>query len=425
MNRFSLNICLSLIILLILGACSKQENANSNKSEDNGDITLIWSTDNPDRYNDAKEAIEEKFPHIKIEFHSIAQSREGIEEMLAAQVHPDIIEVFNASKVSLYMESQLVYDMDELVEGHGFDLERIEPGLLSRIRSYAPNQELYLLPYEPDLLALFYNKGIFDLFGVEYPTDGMTWDEVLDLGRQLTREYDGTQYYGLEIWNPFFVGEAYDITYVDPETDEPIFADSQGLKAGFEVYRDMRQIPGNEAPPWVLEGQTAISARFKDVGPLLRVEEETGLDWDLVSWPTFEDRPEIAPVQGGSALGVAATSEHKDEAFEAIAYLLSDEYQTEQVRLGLSTPLANEEIQNQIYADEPRMADKNTGAFFYNSYNGGPEQRSIYDYALDGSFRGDLIEELANGNRSVSEILREYEERVREVIEEQKGWLEN
>ncbi len=203
-----------------------------------------------------------------------------------------------------------------------------------------------------------------------------------------------------------------------------MFASSPGLREGFELFREMRQIPGNAEPPWVVNGQTAMSARFKDVGPLLQAEEEAGLNWDLVAWPTFEEQPGIVPVQGGAAIGVSATSQHKDDAFQAIAYLLSDEYQVEQVRQGLSTPLADQEIQSQIYADEPLMADKNTDAFFYHTYNGGPERRSIYDNVLD-EFRGELIDELANGTRSIPEILTEYEDRAKAVIDDQKSWVEN
>lgn len=247
MKRIVLYFGLWMMVLLMFTACSEQNEANTETPDETTnetneepnqpeEVTLIWATENQGRYEPAKEAIEEKFPHITIEFYNTPSTREAIQEMLAAQVHPDIFDTFNAYKLPLYMEAQLTYDMDELVESHGFDLDRIEPNILKRIRSYALNQELYAFPYEPDLLALFYNKDIFDLFGVEYPYDGITWDEVLDLARELTVFYEGTQYYGLEIWNPFFPGEAYDITYVDPDTDEPIFSQSPGLRAGFEVY---------------------------------------------------------------------------------------------------------------------------------------------------------------------------------------------
>ncbi len=61
--------------------------------------------------------------------------------------------------------------------------------------------------------------------------------------------------------------------------------------------------------------------------------------------------------------------------------------------------------------------------FFYNEYNGGPERRSIYDNVLD-EFRAEIIEELSSGSRSINEILTEYEDKVKAVIEDQKSWIE-
>ncbi len=168
MKWFQLKLFLLGSVLLCVACQSDESTMEGGEEGVQENITLIWASDHPERYEIAKEAIEEKFPHITIEFYTTHSNRESLQEMLAAQVHPDIFNTLNAYRLPYYMEVQLAYDMDELVEAHEFDLERIEPGLLSRIRSYAPNQELYLLPYEPDLLALFYNKDVFDLFGVDY-----------------------------------------------------------------------------------------------------------------------------------------------------------------------------------------------------------------------------------------------------------------
>lgn len=196
MKKITFISSLLIAIFLTFSACSSTNNsdAQSNRGNDNSaadqeEVTLIWATENQFRYEGAKEAIEEEYPHITIEFYNMHSSRESIQEMLAAQVFPDIFDTYNAYKLPLYMEAQLTYDMDELIEKHDFDLDRIQPGIVSRIRSYALDQELYAFPYDPDFLALVYNKDIFDIFGVEYPTDGMTWDEVLKLARQLTQTH--------------------------------------------------------------------------------------------------------------------------------------------------------------------------------------------------------------------------------------------
>src|SRR5690625_3130468 len=173
MSRKTFKLLAILLMAGLLIACSSSNNnveGRSNEINDNNDVdqeevTLIWATENQVRYEDAKEAIEDEFPHITIEFYNMQSSRESIQEMLAGQIYPDIFDTFSAHQLPKYMESQITYDMDELVDKHGFDLSRIEPSILSRIRSYALDQELYVFPYDPDLLALFYNKSIFDLFG--------------------------------------------------------------------------------------------------------------------------------------------------------------------------------------------------------------------------------------------------------------------
>src|SRR4051794_22648831 len=98
MKRLTLNICLLIMVLFSFSACSTQEGANTDSDSeaknkgttDEEEITLIWASDNPGRFEVAKEAIEEKFPHITIEFYNANTNRESIQEMLAAQVHPDI-----------------------------------------------------------------------------------------------------------------------------------------------------------------------------------------------------------------------------------------------------------------------------------------------------------------------------------------------
>ncbi|NOU90117.1 extracellular solute-binding protein [Paenibacillus sp. LMG 31460] len=47
-----------------------------------------------------------------------------------------------------------------------------------------------------DTLVLYYNKDIFDKFGISYPRNGMTWDEVYDLAKKLNRTEDGISYRG-------------------------------------------------------------------------------------------------------------------------------------------------------------------------------------------------------------------------------------
>ncbi|GAA3402129.1 ABC transporter substrate-binding protein [Paenibacillus hodogayensis] len=87
------------------------------------------------------------------------------------------------------------YDITDLVKQHNVDLNRIEPVLLDEVKRTSGGK-LYMLPVQNNIQVLFYNKDIFDRFGVGYPRDGMTWDEMLDLSKKLTRKDSGKLYFG-------------------------------------------------------------------------------------------------------------------------------------------------------------------------------------------------------------------------------------
>src|SRR5690625_289769 len=133
-----------------------------------------------------KDPVEEAFPNITIELIDIVQDIEDLEEQFAQGIIPDIIHGNDFPKFPKYEEAELVYDMTDLIEKFQFDLDRFDQNFLDIIRSYSPNNdELWGLPYIQGKATLHYNKNIFDLFGVDYPKDGMTMNEVLDLAEQV------------------------------------------------------------------------------------------------------------------------------------------------------------------------------------------------------------------------------------------------
>ncbi|WP_374017918.1 extracellular solute-binding protein [Paenibacillus thiaminolyticus] len=77
---------------------------------------------------------------------------------------------------------------------------------------------LYGMPIEGTQKALYYNKAIFDKFGVDYPRDGMTWDEIQDLAKQVTAERDGVKYRGLSFGHYSIPLTQFGVNGTDPET---------------------------------------------------------------------------------------------------------------------------------------------------------------------------------------------------------------
>jgi multiple sugar transport system substrate-binding protein len=78
---------------------------------------------------------------------------------------------------------------------------------------------LYALPFSMNYGMTIYNKDIFDKFGIPYPKDMMTWNEMLDLGKKLTKLEQGVQYVGIDPGPIDQLKEQYSLPYVNERQD--------------------------------------------------------------------------------------------------------------------------------------------------------------------------------------------------------------
>jgi multiple sugar transport system substrate-binding protein len=86
----------------------------------------------------------------------------------------------------------LIMDLTPLIERDNFDTSVFIPEVLA---IYQNEGKIYGLPFLTTGSYVFYNMKLFDEAGVPYPTTdwedkSWTWDAMLDLGQQLTRNYD-------------------------------------------------------------------------------------------------------------------------------------------------------------------------------------------------------------------------------------------
>src|SRR5699024_2688773 len=120
-----------------------------------------------------------------------------LEDLIVADNIPDILFHWGNEEYDHISEYELNYDLTELIEKVDFDLERFDENHLHEWRARSTDLELWGLPLSTYRHQLVYNKDIFDQFGAEYPHDGMTWDEIVDLASEVTGERNGVEYQGL------------------------------------------------------------------------------------------------------------------------------------------------------------------------------------------------------------------------------------
>jgi multiple sugar transport system substrate-binding protein len=86
-----------------------------------------------------------------------------------------------------------------------------------------PKEEVYFLPYYDFVLALHYNKDIFDKFAVPYPKNNPRWEEVIEIGKKLTRTEGTVNYLGLKTAIINRVTAQMNLSYINPVTNKSNF----------------------------------------------------------------------------------------------------------------------------------------------------------------------------------------------------------
>ncbi|WP_282940962.1 extracellular solute-binding protein [Paenibacillus sp. RC67] len=358
------------------------------------------------------EPLRQKYPHIEIEM----LKGENIKEMIAAGTVPDLV----ASWVNLipdYQELGLVEDMTPLIKKHKLDLNRFEATYLDTIRGYDKGG-LVALPYDSNFNAIYYNKDIFDKFGVDYPKDGMTWEETIQLAKQVSREEQGVRYRGLEAEG--YGKLALQIALPSVKDGKSNF-NNEPWKQILELSKTINSIPSNEAVPnvhprnqFMKDRNLAMFATGNNFN-LLQSDAAKGLNWDIAQYPSYPDKPNVAGMVDEHVAFVSKTSKHKDEAFKVIEILTSDAVQKKLTRAsGKLSVLKDNSIRRELGADMPVLQGKHLDAIFKGSYI--PAYTATSKYPDAGKIVSEQVTKYLNDEQDVNTTLRATDEGLQNHI---------
>lgn len=439
---FKRSLLVSVSILLVLAlttACGggEQKPAASEQQQESGgkepvELVLYSTAATSEEEVQKKfiDPVQEKFPNIKIKY----IKKEGgtatdIDQLIAARQPIDIY----YESVNFFMtvkNYQLAYDMTDLIKKHNIDLNAFEPTMIDYAKAMSGNG-IYGLPVWSENVILFYNKDIFDKFGVPYPKNGMTWDEVHDLAKKLTRSDGGKQYVGF-VASPAHTLRAnqFSLTFLDPKTDKAtINSSADKWKQLYQTYyvtpsndpgyKSLIQSLKNKLP---YKDQFQVDRNLAMFAYLSQLDwadsRAEGMNWDIVSLPTFKDMPGVGSSAYPFYWGVTAQSQHKDEAMEVIKLLTGKEYQTKQVRSGTMTALKDDGIKKQ-FGQDSKYTNKNLSAVFYNKYAPLPA-KSMYEGDAQKPYE-DAVHEAALGDTDLNTLFRKIEEAANKAVDEAKA----
>ncbi|MFC6232062.1 ABC transporter substrate-binding protein [Paenibacillus allorhizosphaerae] len=312
-------------------------------------VTLVfYSPNGPSETDEAfmeqiGNPIQKKFPYITVKFvHPPDTNPEGqLDAMMAAGESIDIFLNADLNHYRLITPYKFEYDISDMIKKSNFDLSRLDDSSVQAVRALSKGG-LYALPYRMNVQALLYNKDVFDKFGVPYPKDGMTWDDVYELAKQMTRMDGDKQYRG-------FVTQTYNYAwmnqlsagFVDPKSDKALYNSDERWTRIVRNLSRFYEIPGNALKENSFSAvsnvfyKDKLAAMYAYFMPTISQE----VNWDVVTYPEYGDRRGIGPQANLTLAYITSMSKHKDAAFDAIAYMTSDEFQMNQAKKALSFPV--------------------------------------------------------------------------------------
>jgi len=335
-----------------------------------GTTTFLGGSDSYYRQQFA-ELYEFAHPNVRIEFVSSAERSDivlgdkapadpvaAMKEMMAGPNPPDLVMV-DFDQLPDLIDDHLLVSLDAKIKQDKFDLEGIVPTVKDGIRELGDGSLYALAPYF-DAPALFYNKRIFQKAGVEAPTDGMTWDRVVELARKVSSGDGKERIYGLGLSPYAETDDFYNLmsVYGAPlklrawnESEDKMNVATPEWEQAWTWLADLKKekiVPPESANEDWFEAEVAASPATPNaffsgrlamtVGDSYMLDELAGLgrggdgnaapiEWDVVSMPSHPKYPGVAGmVRTEGLMGINVHAGNPDDAWEFLKFVNSDEW---------------------------------------------------------------------------------------------------
>jgi len=299
---------------------------------------------------------EAKQPYVKVKLEGYPWGEyfDKVTVLIAGDAAPDVVHVW-VDQAQIFIQSGYVLDLDPYVEADNFDTSIFPPCI--DIAVY--DGHLYGFPRDGGVFSdqnIYYSRTIFDELGVDYPNSqpkdpqaGWTFEEFLEVAKQLTRDQDGdgkTDIWGFitgfgdfqllpTIWS--WGGDIFNEDYTK------CILDSDEAVAATQWYADLRV--KHHVTPFSedIEGMGDIfmtGMAGMNRGPVMYGNKlntaGVEFDWSIAELP----RGEAGEINLAAThpIMITKTSKHPDAAWEWLKYTVSYENQYYQAIETVSFP---------------------------------------------------------------------------------------
>ncbi len=266
---------------------------------------------------------------------------------------PDVFWM-HSNTAQMYMENDLLLNLDDYIAADdSIDLANYYEGVV-KLYNRADNGSQYALPKDHDTIALLYNKALFDKYGVEYPTDDWTWEDLRDAAAKITEAGKADGVYGFAMNTSNNQDGWYNIVYdygaqVITDDHKGTTIGSDEGKAAMEMLRQILEV----AAPQATVAETGTENLFKSnltamisqgswmINSFYTADNAADYAWAMLPYADVNgngacDEGERYSAYNGLGWAAAANTKDPNAAYSLISYFCSEKAQKEQAALGVT-----------------------------------------------------------------------------------------
>ena len=282
----------------------------------------------------------------------------------AGGVAPDLVAI-DLVYTPAFMEAGQLTDITEMAKALPFFGE-LSPSHI-RLGTWSDGN-IYALPFSAEGSVLVYNKDLFRQAGLNPDQPPTNWADVEDAAQKITALGDDTYGYyfsgacaGCNVFAmlPLVWASGGDI--LSDDYSQPTFTDPE-VTAALEFYHRMYAAGDIPEGAKIDDGADFLNAftsgKIGMIGTgafsiAVLKTQYPDIDFGLTPLPGQDGGQ--SSFAGGDNIAIPTGSEHVEEAFEFIQWLLTDQVQLEQYAKNSQLPVRTDLAENKYFAEDPRL----------------------------------------------------------------------
>lgn len=396
------------------------------EAEEEGPITLEYWDFHSDAEQEFMETFHTRFSETQreviIEYTQVPQSDyiTKLTTAFAAGSGPDFFQI-SPGEFLRFVNSGIAMDLSPY-----FTDEMLADFAETSIDAVTVNGNIYAVPYEVELLGLYYNEDMLAEAGVEPPE---TWEEYVAATETLTTEdVWGTTiepakgYYGNFVWYPWLWQGGGQV--LDKEAREATF-DNEAARQALQLWRDLLEagapgkLPsGTWDASYIGQGQAAMQFSGTWIIPTLE-REYSDMNLNVVPLPIPEGG-EHATDAGGWKFMVNSNSEHADVAAELVTW-----------SFGENVEIPTEWATEVKFAYPPRQSVVDNAEAVYTEGLRRAFTEQIYEHAIpEPRYPAEIVDAVGSAiqdalftDKPIEQITAETEQEIQEFLDDYEGEL--